>query len=45
MEHRSFQSGEGIVKDSVERTIAAVGCMASEGMHVTDQVILDLMTK
>ncbi len=45
MEHRAFQSGEGIVKDSVERTIAAVGCMASEGMHETDQVILDLMTK
>lgn len=44
MDNRAFQSGEGIVKNSVESTIAAVGCMASEGMHVTDQVILNLMT-
>ncbi len=45
MSDRGFRSGEGIVMDSVERTIDAVGCMASQGMHETDQVILDLMTK
>lgn len=45
MQHQAFQPGEGIVMDSVEETIGAVGCMASEGMHETDRVILDLMTK
>ncbi len=45
MNNQAFQSGEGIVMGSVEDTISAVGCVASRGMHVTDQVILDLMTK
>lgn len=45
MRHQAFQPGEGIVMDSVEETIGAVGCMASEGMYETDRVILDLMTK
>lgn len=45
MEGRSFLGGEGIVKDSVEATVAAVGCVASQGMRVTDEVILDLMTE
>lgn len=45
MNHRSFQCGEGIVMDTVEETIHAVGCMASEGMHTTDQIILEIMTK
>ena len=44
MDDRAFQSGEGIVMDDVEATIDAVGCVASQGMHTTDQVILDLMT-
>ena len=45
MANRAFQSGEGIVMDNVEQTIDAVGCVASQGMHITDQVILNLMTK
>lgn len=43
--NRAFQSGEGIVMDNVEQTIDAVGCVASQGMHITDQVILNLMTQ
>ncbi len=45
MNNQSFHSGEGIVMDTVEDTISAVGCMASEGMHTTDEVILELMTR
>ncbi len=45
MEGRAFQGGEGIVKNSVEETVAAVGCVANQGMRVTDEVILDLMTE
>ncbi len=45
MRHQAFLPGEGIIMDSVEKTIGAVGCMASEGMYETDRVILDLMTK
>ena len=45
MANRVFQSGEGIVMDNVEQTIDAVGCVASKGMLITDQVILNLMTQ
>ena len=45
MANRAFQSGEGIVMDNVEQTIDAVGCVANQGMHITDQVILNLMTQ
>lgn len=45
MANRAFQSGEGIVMDNVEQTIDAVGCVASQGMHITDQVILNLITQ
>lgn len=45
MANRAFQSGEGIVMDNVEQTIDAVGCVASQGMHITDQIILNLMTQ
>ena len=45
MANRAFQSGEGIVMDNVAQTIDAVGCVASQGMHITDQVILNLMTQ
>lgn len=45
MANRAFQSGEGIVMENVEQTIDAVGCVASQGMHITDQVILNLMTQ
>lgn len=33
MEGRAFQGGEGIVKNSVEETVAAVGCVANQGMR------------
>ena len=39
-----FQSGEGIVADNVESTIANVGCLGREGMKETDRVIIHLMT-
>lgn len=45
MKEQTFHSGEGIVMENVERTIEAVNCVASQGMEVTDQVILDLMTR
>jgi len=38
-----FASGEGLVKDDVEKTIRAVGCMAHEGMKITDLNILRIM--
>ena len=45
MANRAFQSGEGIVIDPVEQTPEAVGWVASQGMHIQDQVILNLMTQ
>lgn len=41
--HRVFQSGEGLVKDNIEKTIASVGRMGREGMKSTDIEILNLM--
>lgn len=41
--HRVFQSGEGLVKDDVEKTIASVGRMGRVGMKSTDIEILNLM--
>ena len=38
-----FRSGEGIVKDNVEQTIASVGRMAAKGMHSTDVEVLNIM--
>ena len=38
-----FKNGEGIVKADVEKTIASVGRMASQGMRLTDREILDIM--
>lgn len=43
IEGNVFEPGTGIVKDDVEQTIAAVGKLASVGMHQTDEVILDIM--
>ena len=40
-----FRKGEGIVKDNVEDTIAAVGRMAACGMRETDREILDIMVE
>lgn len=38
-----FQSGEGIIGDTVEDTISSVGRMASKGMSGTDAEIIDIM--
>lgn len=40
---RGFKNGEGIVKADVEKTIASVGRMASQGMRLTDREILQIM--
>ncbi len=40
-----FKSGEGIVKDSVDKTVQCVGQMAREGMRSTDEEILRLMIR
>lgn len=43
MENRQYNALSGILKDSADHTITAVGKMASEGMKDTDRVILALM--
>ena len=40
---RAFKSGEGLVKDNVEETIAAIGDMGRVGMKSTDVEILNIM--
>lgn len=40
---RSFQPGDGIVKDTLEQTISGVGDVASKGMVQTDEEIIHLM--
>lgn len=41
--NRVFHSGEGLVKDDIEKTIATVGRMGRIGMKSTDIEILNLM--
>ncbi|QWB99720.1 L-serine ammonia-lyase, iron-sulfur-dependent, subunit alpha [Mycoplasmatota bacterium] len=43
MENKQYNPLSGILKDSADDTITAVGKMASEGMKDTDRVILALM--
>lgn len=43
MENRQYNPLSGILKDSADDTITAVGKMASQGMKDTDKVILALM--
>ncbi|MEL3906647.1 MAG: L-serine ammonia-lyase, iron-sulfur-dependent, subunit alpha [Treponema sp.] len=43
MKNKVFLAGEGIVKDTVEKTIAGVGSIAADGMRETDKVILNIM--
>lgn len=40
---RSFQPGEGLVKEDVEETISNIGRMGREGMKSTDHEILNIM--
>ena len=41
----AFQPGEGLVMGSVEDTIESVGRMGREGMHSTDEEILQIMLR
>ncbi len=41
--HQVFRDGEGIVKKDVDKTIDAVGMMASRGMMQTDEEIVRIM--
>ncbi len=43
VDRSNFLPGEGIIKDDVEKTIAAIGRIVSEGMIETDKKILDEM--
>lgn len=45
LEHKQFNSGDGIVGDGVEKTIANVGRLAKQGMYQTDKTILQIMTE
>ncbi len=43
LDNNVFKSGEGLVKDDLEKTVEAVCKMAKDGMEQTDKVILELM--
>lgn len=43
MQGKGFNSGEGIVRESIEGTIENVGMLAKNGMQVTDEEILRIM--
>ena len=40
---RGLSYGEGIVGSDIENTISHIGTLGSDGMKVTDDVILDIM--
>lgn len=40
---RNFAGGDGIVQNTADETIAAVGKIASQGMVETDKEIIDVM--
>ncbi len=42
---RVFRNGEGLVKRTVDTTIAAYGKMGAEGMRETDHTILEIMSE
>ncbi|MEG0485436.1 MAG: L-serine ammonia-lyase, iron-sulfur-dependent, subunit alpha [Oscillospiraceae bacterium] len=42
--HKGFCEGEGIIKDDIEKTIAAVGRLGHCGMRRTDTEIIAIMT-
>ena len=44
LEGRGFRAGEGVVQETVERTIAAMGYVGRVGMKDTDVEILKIMT-
>ncbi len=40
---RTFRCGEGLVKNTVEKTISSIGKLAQDGMRQTDKEILNIM--
>ncbi|UTC61877.1 serine dehydratase subunit alpha family protein [Treponema sp. OMZ 787] len=45
MDGNFFAGGDGVVKDDIEKTIAGIGVVAADGMHKTDEVVLQVMLK
>lgn len=45
MQDESFISGEGLVKDDVEKTIESIGRLARDGMKETDVEVLKIMVE
>ena len=43
MQGRGFRAGEGLIQDTVERTIASMGYVGRVGMKPTDEEILKIM--
>ena len=43
MQGRGFRAGEGLIQDTVERTIASMGYVGRVGMKPTDEEILNIM--
>lgn len=43
--NRNFESGEGLLKTTIEETIRSIGHVAKEGMKETDVVVLNTMLK
>ena len=41
--HKSFEGGDGLVKNDVEETIKAFGKVGKDGMRETDKEILNIM--
>jgi L-cysteine desulfidase len=44
MQHSYADSTEGIVEDDIDRTIRNLTRIGHDGMKVTDDLILDIMT-
>jgi L-cysteine desulfidase len=42
---RYLNAGDGIVGRDIETTLQNIGRLAGEGMHTTDEVIIDIMSK
>ncbi len=43
--NNNYQSGDGIIGEGIEETLANVGTLAKKGMEKTNEVIIDIMIK
>jgi L-cysteine desulfidase len=43
MDNICISSNDGIIEDSIEKTICNLGRIGAEGMQTTDRMILDIM--